>query len=127
PHFHTVDLLQTGHQGLRELAGTFFNLRAADFGLQLQRLPERDHRRLVALAEAFEGLRHADAARIRAEDAGPDLRLRALVDVEHAVLFRPARPFVRAAAVEVGLYVGQIDVEQAECLRAVDKRQDPAV
>ena len=89
--------------------------------------PNADHRRLVALPESLERPRDADAPGIRAEDARPDLRLRALVDVEHAVLFRPARPLVRAAAVEVRLDVAQIDVEQAERLRAVDERQDAAL
>ena len=52
--------------------------------------------------------------------------MRALVDEQHAALARAARPLVGAATVEVGLDVGQVDVEQAETLRAVEQRQDAA-
>src|SRR5258708_14744041 len=99
PDLHALDLLQPVHQRGRQFARALLDLTAADRRLQLQRFADRDHRRLVALAASFERPRHADAAGIRAEDAPPDLRLRALVDVEHAVFLRPARPFVRAAAV----------------------------
>src|SRR5207245_7563215 len=112
---------------LRQLAGARFDLPAADARLQLQRLAERDHRRLVTLAERLEGLRHADPPRIRAVDARPDLRLRARLDIEDAVLLRPAGPLVRAPAVEVRLHVGQVHVEQAEGLRAVDETQNAAL
>mgnify|MGYP003693885441 CR=1 FL=1 len=50
-----------------------------------------------------------------------------LLMIQHAVLFRTARPLVGAAAVEVRLDVAQIDVEQPERLRAVDQRQDAAL
>ena len=112
-------------QRLRQLARPLLDLRAADLRLERQRLAERDHRRLVALAEPLERARHADAPRIGAEDARPDLRLRALVDVEHAVLLRAARPLVRAAAVEVRLHVAEVDVHQPERLRAVDQLRMP--
>ena len=127
PDLQAVDLAQPGEQRLGQLARALLDLRAADPGLERQRLTERHHRRLVALAEPFERARHADAAGIGAEDARPDLRLRALVDVEDAVLLRAAGPLVRAAAVKVRLHVAQVDVDQAERLRAVHQREDAAL
>ena len=50
-----------------------------------------------------------------------------LVDEEHAALAGAARPLVRAAGVEVRLHVREVDVEQAEALRAIDERQDAAL
>src|SRR5262249_5387174 len=112
---------------LRELTRPLLDDGAADLRLERQCLAERDHGRFVPLTEPFERARDADAAGIRAEDAGPDLRLRALVDVEHAVFLRPADPLVRAPAVEVRLHVAQIDVHQAERLSAVNEAQDAAL
>src|SRR5262249_50279488 len=127
PHGDAVDRLQAGDERIGQLAGPRLDCRAADPGLKRERLPEGDHRRLVALAERLERLPDAGPARVRAVDARPDLRVHALVDVEDAVLLRAARPLVRAAAVEVGLDAGEVDVHQAEALRAVDERHDAAL
>src|SRR4029079_6647616 len=110
PDLEPVDLLQSVDQRRRQLARALLDLRPPDRRLQLQRFAERNHRRFVALPESLERPRHTDTTRIRAEDARPDLRLGALVDIQHAVLFRTARPLVRAAAVEVRLDVAQVDV-----------------
>src|SRR4029079_5489441 len=47
-----------------------------------------------------------------------------LVHVEDAFLLRPAWPFVHRAGEEVRLRLGEIDVDHAERLCAVDERQD---
>src|SRR5439155_27309835 len=103
------------------------DFRAADLRLKRQRFAERDHRRLVALTERLERLGNANATWIRAVNACPDSLLRALVDVEYAVLLWPARPLVRAAAVEIRLHLAQVDVQQPERLRAVDEREHAAL
>ena len=59
-----------------EFAGARLDRSAPDAVLKLQRLSERDHRRLVALAEALEGSREPDSAWIGTVDARPELRLR---------------------------------------------------
>src|SRR5437899_95162 len=69
PDLHAVYLLQPLDERRRQLARALLDDRASDPGLERQRFAERDHRRLVALPETLEGPRHADAARIRAEDA----------------------------------------------------------
>src|SRR5207253_5345257 len=67
--------------------------------------------------------RNTDRTAAGADDARPQLARHVLVHVEHADLLRSAGPLVTAAGVEVGLDVAEIDVEQAERLRAVEMEQ----
>ncbi len=127
PDLHAVDFLESRDERLRQLARALLDVRSSNLGLQLERLAECEHRRLVTLTEPLECLRDADAAGIRAEDRCPDLRLRGLVDEQDAVFLRAAWPLVGAAAIEIRLHVAQIDVEQPERLSSVDEAHDAAL
>lgn len=49
-----------------------------------------------------------------------------LVHVEQPLFFRAARPLVHRLRVEIRLHRAEVEIEDAERLRAVDERQDAA-
>src|SRR5207237_6418991 len=120
---HAVDLAQAFHEVLGEIAGAVLDRLSPDRRLEPERFGERHDGGLIALPVALDHFRDADRAAAGADGAGPQLGRHALAHEEDTDLFRPARPFVAAPAVEVRLDVAQIDVEQPERLRAVQVAQ----
>jgi hypothetical protein len=95
----------------------------ADRPLEPQRLGYGGEGGVVALPIPLELLRDPHRAGVQADDARPDAVLYVLVHEEEAGLLRAARPLVHGAGIEVGTHLGQVDVENAERLRAVDERE----